>query len=85
MPAYTVGFCGGRLSRNARGALSAAGITPISGYPRKQPGAEGGWIPLTAQHAVSVRARSSENAIERVRGTVEPHGSYGEFTAALSE
>ena len=34
MPAYTVGFCGGRLSRNARGALSAAGITPISGYPR---------------------------------------------------
>jgi hypothetical protein len=85
MSAYTVGFRGARFTRNARLALSAAEITPISGYPREQSGGGSGWIPLTRQYAVSVRARTPENAIERVRGAVEAHGGYGEFTATLSE
>jgi hypothetical protein len=85
MSAYTVAFRGARFTGNARGALSAAGITPISGYPREPAGERSRWIPLTREHAVSVRARSPENAIERVRAAVEPHGGYGEFTATLSE
>jgi hypothetical protein len=85
MSAYTVAFRGARFTRNARGALSAADITPIRGYPREQAGGGSGWIPLTRQHAVSVRARSPEKAIERVRGAVKAHGGYGEFTATLSE
>jgi hypothetical protein len=85
LSAYTVAFRGSRFTRNARGALSAAEITPISDYPREQSGGGSQWIPLTQRYAVSVRARSPENAIERVRGAVAAHGGYEEFTATLSE
>jgi hypothetical protein len=85
LSAYRVAFRGARFTRNARGALSAAEITPISDYPREELGGGSRWIPLTRQYAVTVRARSPENAIERVRGAVEAHGGYGEFTATLSE
>jgi hypothetical protein len=85
MSAYTVAFRGARFTRNARSALSAAGITPVSGSPREQAGGGSRWIPLTRQYAVSVRARSPQNAIERVRGAVEAYGGYGEFTAKPSQ
>jgi hypothetical protein len=85
MPAYLVAFRGARLTRNTRGALSAAGITPIMGYPRDEAGEADGWIPLTRKHAVSVRARSPESAIDRVRAAVAVQGGYGEFTATLTD
>jgi hypothetical protein len=85
MPAYVVAFRGARLTRNTRGAFSAAGITPIMGYPREEGEETSGWIPLTRKHAVSVHARSPENAIDRVRAAVEVQGGYGEFTATLTD
>jgi hypothetical protein len=89
MPAYVVAFRGARLTRNTRGALSAAGITPVMGYPREEReetgGEKSGWIPLTRKHAVSVHAPSAENAIDRVRSAVAVQGGYGEFTATLTD
>jgi hypothetical protein len=72
----------GELSDDARGSLSAAGATIVTG------GHGGGFVAPSGEHleplenhTVLVDADTEDDAIERVRTALEPHDGFGDFTA----
>jgi hypothetical protein len=72
----------GDLSDDARGALSAAGTTAVTG------GHGGGFLEPSGDHleplenhTVLVDADTEHDAIARVRTALEPHDGFDDFTA----
>jgi hypothetical protein len=68
-----VRFEGPALTRQTRGALSAAGITVVE---RRRSTA---WGEQLQHYLVTVAARNGEDAVRRVRAAVERYGSYSVF------
>jgi hypothetical protein len=76
LSAHRVSFLGPPLTRQARGSLSAAQITMID---RRR---TAGWDGQLQEYLVSVEARDGGNAVTRVLGALEAHGSFSEFVPA---
>jgi hypothetical protein len=70
-----VRFEGPALTRQTRGALSAAGITVVE---RRRSTA---WGEQLQNYLVTVAARNGEDAVRRVRAAVERHGRYSAFAS----
>jgi hypothetical protein len=70
-----VRFEGPALTRQMRGALSAAGITVVERRPSTT------WGEQLQHYLVTVDARNSEDAVRRVRAAVERHGRYSAFAS----
>jgi hypothetical protein len=71
----------GALSDDARGALSAAGTTIVTGGHGGGFVAPGGDLEPLETHTVLVDADTEDDAVGRVRTALEPHDAFGDFTA----
>jgi hypothetical protein len=71
----------GELSDDARGALSAAGTTIVTGGHGGGFVAPSGDVEPLENHTVLVDADTEDDAIRRVRTALEPHDGFGDFTA----
>jgi hypothetical protein len=79
---YRVTFRG-RLSEEARTALSSAGIRWVSGHGGHAVG-PGGDLPEIDSQTVHVQATDESDAKAKVRDAVSPHGAFGEFLATAA-
>jgi hypothetical protein len=70
-----VRFEGPALTRQTRGALSAAGITVVERRPSTT------WGEQLQHYLVTVDARNSEDAVRKVRAAVQRHGRYSAFAS----
>ncbi len=70
-----VRFEGPALTRRARGALSAAGISVMERH------ASATWGEQRLDYLVAVDARDGDDAVVRVRAAISPDGAYSGFTA----
>jgi hypothetical protein len=66
----SVRFEGPTLTRRARGALSAAGISVTERH------ASTTWGEQRQDYLVTVDARDHDDAVVRVRAAISPHGAY---------
>jgi hypothetical protein len=78
---FEVTFSGPPMIRRTRGALAAAGITPLvdrhNGLAAQRAGAS-----EMHEFVVLVPARDAGHAVERTRGAVQAGGAYVGFSAA---
>ena len=76
---YEVSFTGPPMIRRIRGALSAAGITPMVDRHADAASLRDGASKLHA-FVVSVRALDADQAMKRTRVAVRPGGAYAGFS-----
>ena len=74
----------GRLNNAARSGIVAAGGR-LSGSRSGGFGAPGAQLPELDHHTVRISADDEASAIKAVQDALEPHGSFGDFTAATAE
>jgi hypothetical protein len=78
-PTWLVSFRG-RLNDDARGALSAAGMTVTGGHGGGTLG-PGGTLPEIDHYSVWASAATKEDAERAVQQVLEPHGVFSAFKA----